>query len=173
MHRVITTFHIPLGTYYPQPNMCVLIPENCQTVEESFISPKRGKNLESPILIKHILNNRRPNVYAIFSEDNPIIIKLPPRAKLTKQSTRPIKFSSEFNTGRSAPTSDDIKKFDQVSQSHSHILTWSQSLFINKSIKCDNDYETDGECMYGKNNTRLTVNKQCNSFIKKIVTIAM
>eukprot|EP00102_Acyrthosiphon_pisum_P018969 XP_016656179.1 PREDICTED: uncharacterized protein LOC107882403 [Acyrthosiphon pisum] len=168
MYRVITTFHIPLGTYYPEPNMCVLIPHNCQTVDESFISPKRGKNLESPILIEHILNNRTPNVHAIFSENNPIIIKLPPRAELSKKSKQPLKFSPECNTGPGAPTSDDIKKFDQVSQSHSDSLTWSHSLFINKSIKCDNDYETDGECIYGKKNTRLTVNKECYHLIAKI-----
>jgi len=161
MYRVITAFHIPLGTYYPEPNMCILIPQNCQTVEESFISPKRGNNLESPILIENILNNRRPNVYAIFSEDNPIITNIPPRAKVCKQKKLIIKFSSEFNTGSAAPTVDDINKYNQVSQSHSHSLTWSQSLFINKSIKCDNNYETDGECIYSKNNTRLTVNKEC------------
>ncbi|XP_029345222.1 uncharacterized protein LOC115034057 [Acyrthosiphon pisum] len=168
MYRVITTFHIPLGTYYPEPNMCVLIPHNCQKVDESFISPKRGKNLGSPILIEHILNNRPPNVHAIFSEDNPIIIKLPPRAKLSKISKQPLEFSPECNTGPAAPTSDDIKKFDQVSQSHSNSLTWSRSLFINKSIECDNDYETDGEFIFGKKNTRLTVNKECYHLIGNI-----
>eukprot|EP00102_Acyrthosiphon_pisum_P018971 XP_016656181.1 PREDICTED: uncharacterized protein LOC103307823 [Acyrthosiphon pisum] len=168
MYRVITTFHIPLGTYYPEPNMCVLIPNDCQTVDESFINPDRGYNLESPILIEHILNNRGTNVHAIFSEDKPIIIKLPPRAKVSKISKTSINFSPECKTGRAAPTSDDIKKFDQISQSHSNSLTWSRSLFINKSIKFKNNYKTNDECIYFATNTRLNVYQQCLHLISNI-----
>ncbi|CAI6347975.1 unnamed protein product [Macrosiphum euphorbiae] len=166
MHRVITTFHIPLGTYYPEPNMCILIPQNCETVEESFISPKRGNTHESPILIENILK-RRPNSYAIFSEDNPIIINLPSRFKVCKRKKLTIKFS-EFNTGSVAPTFDDIKKYDDVSQSHTDNLPWTRSLFINKSIKCDNGYETDGESISSKKNTPLTVYNECVHLIGKI-----
>ncbi|XP_076681831.1 uncharacterized protein LOC143375973 [Andrena cerasifolii] len=170
MHRVITTFYIPLGTYYPEPNMCILIPQNCENVEESFIDRRRGqgRTLESAILLKNIQNNRQ-NVYAIFSEDNPIITNIPSRAKVYKQTQQSIPFSLAFNTGLANPTSKDIKKYSQVSQSHSNILTWSNSLFINSSIKYDNNYETDGECINNKNNKPLKgVDKQCKTLIANI-----
>ncbi|MGV2433225.1 MAG UNVERIFIED_CONTAM: hypothetical protein LVQ98_08265 [Rickettsiaceae bacterium] len=35
--RVITAKYIPSGIYYPEPNTCVLIPDDCYTVPESFL----------------------------------------------------------------------------------------------------------------------------------------
>jgi len=66
------------------------------------------------------------------------------------------------------PCGDTVHAELRIHKIFLFMRSYGASLFINKSIKCDNDYETDGECLYGKNNTRLTVNKQCNSFIKKI-----
>lgn len=133
MVRVITVRHIQLGAYYPEPNMCVLIPEEYDTLPESFIDQSRKKkDLESVSLLRRIKD--RGNVTCVFSEDKPLITTTPDRAKLTKVHKTPISFSSEFTQGAS-PTKDDIRGFKQVSQSHFHEKVWYDNLFINGTIE--------------------------------------
>ncbi|KAJ8675510.1 hypothetical protein QAD02_011296 [Eretmocerus hayati] len=170
MHRVITIFYIPLGTYYPEPNMCILVPRKCKTVDESFIDGKRNQRgtLESPILLTDI-QNKRDNVDAIFSDDNPIITEIPLRAKNNRTTGTPIKFSGAFMKGLVGPDDEDFKKYAQVSQSHTHNLTWAKHLFINKSIKYEGDWKTKGAYILGKKgNPLIGVDKQCNKLIKNI-----
>jgi hypothetical protein len=50
MVRVITVRHIQLGAYYPEPNICVLIPEEYDTLPESFIDQSRKKRILNQLL---------------------------------------------------------------------------------------------------------------------------
>ena len=133
MVRVITVRHIQLGVYYPELNICVLIPEECKTLPESFIDQRFKKNnFESVSLLKHI-KEKRENVTCVFSEDKPLITTIPERARLTKVHKTPISFSLKFTQGE-LTTKDDIRKLKQVSQSHFHEKVWYDNLFINGSI---------------------------------------
>ncbi|XP_016384395.1 uncharacterized protein LOC107721055 [Sinocyclocheilus rhinocerous] len=75
-----------LFVYYPEPNFCVLVEEEKDTIEESFIIKKnRGKNdykMESCILIRQV--KERVNFKAMFGKGKPIIIVAPERFKLSK-----------------------------------------------------------------------------------------
>ena len=133
MVRVITVRHIQLGVYYPEPNICILIPEKCKTLPESFIDQSfKNKAFESASLLRKIKD--REDVTCVFSEDKPLITTIPDRAKLTKAGKNPIKFSSMFKQ-RELPTEDDIRFLKQVTQSHFHEKVWYDNLFINGSIK--------------------------------------
>jgi len=131
--RVITVQNIPLGVYYPEPNTCILIPPEWNTVPESFIDPsfKKGDS-ESASLLRKVKD--RVNASFIFSNDKPLITTIPERAKLTKAHKTPISFSTEFKHG-ALPTKDDIRSFKQISQSHFHEKVWYDNLFINDSIE--------------------------------------
>lgn len=135
MIRVVTASCIPLGTYYPEPNMCILIPENCLTIPESFINSSRGNKLESPILLTD-MQVKRPLARYIFSDDRPLITSIPDRAKVFKapraQNASKINFSPEFISGRFSPSKQDIlKKFQQVSQSNFKLHNWYTNLLTN------------------------------------------
>jgi hypothetical protein len=132
MIRVMTTRHIPLGVYYPEPNTCVLIPKDCDTISESFIdeSFKKG-DLESASLLRKVKN--KANATFVFSDDKPLITTIPHRAKFTKVHKTPISFSVESTKGAS-PTKSDIRSFKQITQSHFHEKVWYDNLFINQAI---------------------------------------
>ncbi|XP_043092534.1 trichohyalin-like [Puntigrus tetrazona] len=70
--RIITAEHFPLGTYYPEPNFCVLLPEGCDTLPERFTNTKsKHMNMESPVLIRQV--KRRQGFSAVFANKNAII----------------------------------------------------------------------------------------------------
>lgn len=127
MLRVRTTFHIPLGTYFPEPNMCILIPEGCETVPESFIDINRGNRLESPIIMNNIRNNRENPTY-IFSEDNPVITKIPIRAFKKKKNNIVL-------SGVASLSQSDFEEIPKVTQTNFNARNWTKNLFINKAIK--------------------------------------
>lgn len=133
--RVTTAKHFPEGTYYPEPNFCVKVLPDKETVEESFVDPKRGSglSLESPILLSNIRQKRDKTVW-VFSDDNPLITSIPDRARKTKNKKSLIKFSEEFSDG-GKPTEKDIRQFDQISQSKTAPLEFAQSLYYNKGFK--------------------------------------
>lgn len=161
MIRVITTFYIPLGTYYPEPNLCILIPNDLPMIPESFIDERRGRCLESPILLTEI-QKQRPNAIYIFSEDRPLITSISTRAKEN------IGFSEEFASGWANPSCDDIKKLKTVSQSSARPFIWYKNLFINGSVALRRNYDADDYC-YSKKGTLLSVNQQCVKIISKLV----
>lgn len=135
MMRVVTASHIPLGTYYPEPNMCILIPKDCSTVPESFIDSRRGNKSESPILLKHI-QHERPHAMYIFSNDRPLITSIPARAKVCKapraRNASKIDFSTELISGKAAPSKYDIEEvFAKVSQSNSNVRNRFKNFFTN------------------------------------------
>lgn len=134
MIRVLTARHIPLGTYYPEPNTCFLIPPESETIPESFIDKDiKDGDLESASLLRKVKS--RKNATFKFSDDNPLITTIPERAKRCKSSKRPIKelLSSEFKKGAS-PTQDDLRLLKQISQSNFHEKIWDDNIFINGAI---------------------------------------
>lgn len=136
--RIATAKHFPLGVYYPEPNFCVLIGPKQKYLEESFIDKTyKLKNTEAVALIRSILKSRDVNsLVVIFAEDNPLYTAIPPRARLTKTSKTPIKFSLEFKAGV-GPTEKDFILFKQISQSHVHESVWLDNLYMNKGLKLD------------------------------------
>ncbi|XP_045081365.1 uncharacterized protein LOC121574682 [Coregonus clupeaformis] len=79
--RIETAKYFPLGTYYPEPNFCVLLLEGEDTLTESFIG--RGKAMESPKLIKKV--KQREEFTAVFTKGNPIVTSVPTRSKVTEK----------------------------------------------------------------------------------------
>ncbi len=70
--RIITATHFPLGTYYPEPNFCVLLPDGRDTLPERFTNTKsKQMNMESPVLIRQV--KRRQSFTAVFANETPII----------------------------------------------------------------------------------------------------
>ncbi len=70
--RIITAEHFPLGTYYPEPNFCVLLPDGHDTLPECFTNTKsKQMNTKSPVLIRQV--KRREGFSAVFANKNPII----------------------------------------------------------------------------------------------------
>lgn len=70
--RVITAEHFPLGTYYPEPNFCVLLPDGCDTLPEKFdFRRDYENNMESPNLITQV--KKREVFSAVFAKNNPVI----------------------------------------------------------------------------------------------------
>lgn len=131
--RVITARHIPLGVYYPEPNTCVLIEKDRDTLLESFIDKTRKKgNLESACLLKEV--QKRGNATFVFSDYNPLITTIPDRARYTKSHKTLISFTPEFEQG-APPTKKDIEGLKQVAQSSFDEYVWKTNLFINNGIK--------------------------------------
>jgi hypothetical protein len=125
--RAITARHIPFGIYYPEPNMCVLIPDNQDSVVESFIdSHQKNGKFESPILLRQILE-KRTGVIFIFSDRAPVVIASPKRASN-------IIFSKAFKMGY-PPNEDDISKLKKVCQSHFDGLELAKALYYNRGFK--------------------------------------
>lgn len=80
MVRTAVAEEYPLFVYYPEPNFCVLVRDELNTIKESFID-KRRKNMESAVLISRV--KKRDHFKAVFSDRNPIIIIAPDRFNLS------------------------------------------------------------------------------------------
>lgn len=138
--RVATAKFVKLGIYITEPNFCVMILPEDETVAESFIdkSIKAGgaiiKNAESVALMRNLIASRGlDNIEAVMSDDKPLLTAIPPRVRLTKSHKTPIKFSEGFKAGL-GPTEKDFVSFKQMSQSHVHEGVWIDNLSINRAI---------------------------------------
>ena len=92
--RVATAKFVKLGIYITEPNVCVLVPKELDTLEASFIDKtiKLG-NAESAALMRNLIKSRGiDNLEVVISDDNPLLTAIPPRARKTKSGKNPIKF---------------------------------------------------------------------------------
>lgn len=80
MVRIAVAEVDPLFVYYPEPNFCVLVRDNLNAIEESFID-RRRKKMESAVLMSRV--KKRDHFKAVFSDRNPIIIIAPDRFNLS------------------------------------------------------------------------------------------
>ena len=130
--RVITNKYLPGAVYFPEPNLCVLVPKGDNTIAETFIDKKfRKGDLEAAALIREVRD--RDDFVIVFIDGKPLLTTVPDRAKLSKVHKTPISFTDEFKQGAS-PTTHDVKQFKQVSQSHFHEKVWYDNLLINGCI---------------------------------------
>lgn len=139
--RVATAKFIKLGVYVTEPNVCILVLDKLDTIEESFIDKtiKLG-NAESVALMRSLIKSRGiDNLEVVISDDNPLLTAIPPRARKIKSSKKPIKFSQEAESGLGL-TEKDFTSFKQISQSHTHESVWLDNLYINKAIKLKAGY---------------------------------
>ncbi|CAF0994568.1 unnamed protein product [Brachionus calyciflorus] len=111
----------PQGVYYPEPNFCILVLDDKNCIEESFIDKKRDDNrLESAIILGNLLRKRGDKLW-IFASENPVLIEIPERVRLIKNHKKiKIEFSSEFQK--------------LIRQSSTDGLTIAKNLYINRGI---------------------------------------
>lgn len=163
MYRYRTAFHLPLGTYYPEPNMCILVPDSENTVPESFVDIKRGNKLESPIIISNI-QTKRKNPTFLFSEDKPLITPVPHRATIWKAPRAKISAIIEFfkGLGKDWPAVDqsDIDQFWKSSQSNSKPYNRHNNLFINSYFKINQIFK-EGNMLINRNKCISIISELC------------
>lgn len=141
--RIITARTLPYCVYYPEPNTCILIRENVDTVFESFINLERKEgNMESPNLIANILEKCTIPPLFIFSDEKPLVTSIPGRAYNNKKTGKPLNsyLSPELKKG-AKPNKSDFDQLKYISQSNLFKKTWYDNLFINKGIKFINTVE--------------------------------
>jgi arsenate reductase-like glutaredoxin family protein len=131
--RIVTAETLSGGVYYPEPNFCVLIPNDKNTLPYSFIDKKiTVSNLESPVLLRQILQD--PHCILIFSNDNPLITS-GDRAKKSEPQ-----FSETFQNGE-APNDDDLAKLSQIIQSTANPRDWAMGVYYNRSFKIEGGHK--------------------------------
>ena len=139
--RVATAKILPLCIYIPEPNFCLLVPENVENLEtHSFIDKRwfqriRDGSKESVALIRNLIKLIGINqLKVVFSDDNPLFTKIPPRARNIKGSQKtPIKFSKESKSVIGL-TEKDFVAVKNISHSCLHESIWLDNLYINKAI---------------------------------------
>lgn len=104
--RIITAKHFPLGTYYPEPNFCVLLLDGHDTLPERFTNTKsREMNMESSVLIRQV--KRRRGFSAVFADKNPIITR---DSSLKHSHTKPWTWAISAYTHRELEVTENYKK---------------------------------------------------------------
>uniref|UniRef100_A0A914PCS8 Uncharacterized protein n=1 Tax=Panagrolaimus davidi TaxID=227884 RepID=A0A914PCS8_9BILA len=137
--RVITNEYLPGGVYFPEPNTCILLENGENTLCESFINSKNKtlKVRESPSILTNVNKNRK-DVTFLFSLDKPIITALPKRFKNVQEGGSMVLLSDiismEFFEMGASPLETDLKKLENVCQSHLNLQTWWTNLFTNGCI---------------------------------------
>jgi hypothetical protein len=140
MDRVvrIATCQIPgldVGVYIPEPNFCVLIPPNHESIPESFVEyTYLGKRRcvrfdykEGPTLIEQV--RQRTGFTYKFFQSNPLITATPHRA--LEQAKL---FSSKMkDIGR--PTQEDLKHLVNFTQSHLSEMWVTSLTFHNHPLR--------------------------------------
>ena len=104
--RILTAKCLPKCTYYPEPNMCVLLKSLEELKQLSFIQERRSFNLEAPNLVSSL------NGKFLFSSKPPILLEA--SGKMSKSA------------------SQSLSKGDQ---SHRDPRSWAMSLYYNKHLK--------------------------------------
>lgn len=137
--RAATAKHVPNGVYYPEPNFCIRVQEQEDTVKESFLEIKltptgrvsRAKTLidykspqEAVLILKQV--SKRDDFQALFSKNSPLLTKTPPRAKSNKKGT-PLKFNAKRVGGIYKDWSwDDVINISRnIAQSHVKGRDWA------------------------------------------------
>lgn len=129
--RIVTAKTLSSGVYYPEPNFCVLIPSDQETLPYSFIAEKvASATLESPVLLRQVLKS--PDRIWIFSKDNPIVTS-GDRAKKQAREDK-IVFSEEFENGE-APNEKDLNNLSQIIQSTANPRDWALGVYYNRCFK--------------------------------------
>lgn len=134
--RILTNAIIEGGTYFPEPNFIVRIPEDHDTIPESFIDTKiKKQNAESAALIRKVKDREGASFH--FSSDNPIVTTIMDRARFTKNNKgNPMTFSKHLKEG-ACPDARDFGMLKLISQSHFNEKVWYDNLFINNMIKIE------------------------------------
>lgn len=129
--RATIAKYVPLGVYYPEPNLCVLLLPRCDELLESFLDASASdEKYESAILIRDI-KNKRQNIVAIFSgTEPPLITSIPLRVRENDKFLP----SREFSYGAS-PSKEDITSLKNISQSHYRPYLMCQMLYVNRAYK--------------------------------------
>ncbi|XP_062311782.1 uncharacterized protein LOC134016431 [Osmerus eperlanus] len=108
--RIRTADCFPLGTYYPEPNFCVLLPKAEETLPESFINThSKAENMESPTLIRQVKKRSDIPFTALFPRGQPIITAVPPGIKLKKGEVTTQCHHDPFIWATSAYTHGELK----------------------------------------------------------------
>jgi hypothetical protein len=122
--RIITAKTLSAGVYYPEPNICVLIPDGHDTLPYSFVDKKiTSSTLESPVLLRQVI--QQPDPTLIFSRENPLITSGDRAQRSAPQ------FSDVFQNG-GTPSQDDLAKLAQIIQSTANSRDWALATYYNR-----------------------------------------
>jgi len=142
--REATAQHVQNGVYYPEPVLCIRVPENHETLPETFnvVKGRNKKNEddyitpnESPIILNQVRN--RENVTMKFCYENPLETTIPKRAteqkaKNANGSHNALTFTANLNA-RSRKFANwsmaDLNNITKnLAQSHAHSRSWAMNV---------------------------------------------
>lgn len=131
--RITIAKYIPLGVYYPEPNLCILLPSDAPTLPETFLDDRMTPegSCEAAALLRKI--KIRPGFSCFFINSKPIITTIPPRAKKCKNFGTSILFTDQFKQG-GVPKDSDKKSLKSISQSHYNEHVMYTNLYINRAF---------------------------------------
>lgn len=113
--RIMTAAIYPLGTYYPEPNFCVLLEEGKDRLTEKFVG--QGETMESSKLIRAV--SERADFTAVFANGNPIITTVPPKWTQNYQGLLiPQSHVKPYNWATSAYTHQKVRYTGKPSRFH-------------------------------------------------------
>ncbi|KIE04651.1 Uncharacterized protein NF27_GZ00110 [Candidatus Jidaibacter acanthamoeba] len=135
--RIATAKALPLGVYYPEPNLYILLPDQEETIPESFIDRKSKEgSLESKVLLKQVKKREGISKESfIFSAKNPLITMIPDRAARYIRTSQKnyIRFSEDFKKEKfQRILIEDITALKEVTQTHVRTNSWANYLFTHK-----------------------------------------
>lgn len=135
--RAATAKHVPMGVYYPEPNICVKVPQDQSTVPESFheltktgylssasyTSPK-----ESVLLLSKVC--KRIGFSAVYANHNPLLTTTTVRATKNKKGGGFNFGAAKLHNGKFYDWSwQNIKDImHNISQSHLQPMEWAKNL---------------------------------------------
>ncbi len=146
--RAVTSEYIQNGIYYPEPNVCIRVLSDKDSIKESFLGTKKEVEYESPseavLILKEVA--KRLGFTTFFSRGNPLLTKVPPRAKKNKSgalitSNATIK-DSKFHDWS---WSDVVNVTRNVAQSHARGRDWAIHLLHQYECKGSVKLSTSGD----------------------------
>ncbi len=126
--RAVTSEYIQNGIYYPEPNVCIRVLSDKDSIKESFLGTKKDVEYESPsesvLIIKEVA--KRLGFTTFFSRGNPLLTKVPPRAKKNKSGALITSNATiKDNKFHDWSWSDVVNVTRNVAQSHARGRDWA------------------------------------------------
>jgi hypothetical protein len=131
--RAAIASNFSAGIYYPEPNLCVLIESEEETLHKGFAPNDKDQQGESAALL-HKINQDR--LWIFTDKHNPIVTTIPYRAARNKKPNSKgeknmLGFKGSVLTQKGALSDDDFSLFAQVAQSHMQPRQLASYLSIN------------------------------------------
>lgn len=120
--RIETAKLIPRGVYYPEPNTCILIPQDETKLPYTFLDFTTAGDEESAVLLRKIRDDS-----FVFLDARPLITALPLRSYSRSVSGIDFQFSEKLKKG-GFPSSEDMRNLAEITQSHFYFNIWARNI---------------------------------------------